>query len=729
MSMNKPSEGRARVVIEAVQPEINCGRFAAKRVTGQTQAVEADIFADGHDKLDARLLYRAAGAKKWLEAPMVLFDNDRWRGAFTPDKPGKWEFTIEAWVDHFLTWQYDFRKRVDGAQIEEIPLQLQIGTTLVTEAARRAKGGTAKQLRTVARQMKDANDPQAAIEAALSVALTKAMQSAPDRRYATRYERELAVWVDRPRAQFSSWYEMFPRSTGADGAHGTFKTATDVLPYVASMGFDILYLPPISPIGAAFRKGRNNSTVAGPEDSGSPWAIGAPEGGHTAIHPALGTIEDFRAFREAAEKQGIEIALDIAFQCSPDHPWVKEHPAFFKHRPDGSIQYAENPPKKYQDIYPIDFESAEWRTLWDELLGVFLYWAGEGVRVFRVDNPHTKAFPFWEWCIASVREKYPDAIFLAEAFTRPKVMYRLAKLGYTQSYTYFTWRNDGASMREYLTELTTDAPKYFFRPNLWPNTPDILHAQLQTISADAPPAQVRAAYASRFLLAATLSSNYGIYGPAFELQESLPVRPGSEEYLDSEKYEIRNWNKDLRRDRKDSLRPLIAHVNRIRRAELALQTNDTLAFHDTDNPQLLCYSKSYTPPERSVSADVSVISVAGSDASIPQGNSVEAHAEADAATEARRQPGSERLLILVNLDPRNYQAGYTRLDMAELGLDWTKPFTVEDLLTGVYDLDNTPANEPVPEPHGEHAVYTWRDRSNFVSLAPGRAHIFRIRQD
>jgi starch synthase (maltosyl-transferring) len=449
----------------------------------------------------------------------------------------------------------------------------------------------------------------------------------PDRRYATVYDRELRIWVDRERARFSSWYEFFPRSASPEpGRHGTFRDAEARLEYVAELGFDVVYFPPIHPIGRVKRKGPNNALEAGENDFGSPWAIGSDEGGHKAIHPELGGLEDFRRLVTRARELGIDVALDIAFQTAPDHPYVKQHPSWFTWRPDGTVQYAENPPKKYQDIYPFNFESDEWTQLWDELKSVFDYWIGQGVIVFRVDNPHTKPFPFWEWAIGEIKSAHPEVIFLAEAFTRPKIMHRLAKLGFTHSYTYFAWRNTKQELTEYFTELAHGPGREYFRPNVWPNTPDILTEYLQHGG--------RPAFVARFLLAATLSANYGIYGPAFELSERVPRDPGSEEYLHSEKYEIRQW--DL--DRPDSLRYLIARVNAIRKANAALQDDSTLAFAGTDNDQLIAYVK---------------------------------------ATADR----SNVLLIVVNLDPHHRHGGWVDVDLARLGLRPDVPFEVQDLLT------------------------------------------------
>jgi starch synthase (maltosyl-transferring) len=452
------------------------------------------------------------------------------------------------------------------------------------------------------------------------------MRTHADRSLATIYDKELRVVVDRERACFSTWYEMFPRSCATEpGRHGTFKDCEARLPYVAAMGFDILYLPPVHPIGSTHRKGRNNATVAGPDDPGSPWGIGSEAGGHTAVHPALGTLDDFRRFAAKAREYDLEIALDIAFQCSPDHPYVLQHPEWFRQRPDGTVQYAENPPKKYQDIYPLDFETDQWQSLWGELKRVVLFWIEQGVRIFRVDNPHTKPLRFWAWLIDEVKRDYPTAIFLAEAFTRPKVMYYLAKCGFTQSYTYFAWRNTKEELTQYFTTLTQTEVREFFGPNLWPNTPDILTEYLQLGG--------RPAFMTRLVLAATLGASYGIYGPAFELCENRPREPGSEEYLNSEKYEIKAW--DL--DRPDSLKEFIARVNHIRRENPALQRNQNLRFHSVSNDQLICYSK---------------------------------HTE----------DHSNVILVVVNLDPHHTQSGWVELSTESLGLPLDGQYQVHDLL-------------------------------------------------
>jgi starch synthase (maltosyl-transferring) len=460
----------------------------------------------------------------------------------------------------------------------------------------------------------------------------------PDRGTSATYEKTLAITVDRERARFSSWYEMFPRSCASEpGRHGTFRDCEQMLPYVAEMGFDVLYFPPIHPIGRTNRKGKNNSAEAEPGDVGSPWAIGSGEGGHKSVDPQLGTFDDFRALVSRAREHGLEIALDLALQCSPDHPWISEHPDWFRHRPDGSIQYAENPPKKYEDIVPLDFETSDWRALYRELLSVVLFWIDHGVRIFRVDNPHTKPYAFWEWMIGQVKSVHPEIIFLSESFTRPKVMYRLAKLGFTQSYTYFTWRQTAKEIRDYMTELTKTSVSEFFRPNLWPNTPDILPENLQIGG--------RSAFQLRLVLAATLGSNYGIYGPAFELCEDVPLEPGREEYLNSEKFETREWN----REQAASLRWLIARVNEIRKENKALQSSHNLQFHPVTNDQLLAYSK-------------------------------------------HTDDKSNLILTVVNLDVNHVQSGYVDLPLSELNIETMRPFQVHDLLSGQRFLWSGPRN-------------------------------------
>ena len=644
-----------RAAIEGVEPEIDAGRYPIKRTVGENVVVQADVFVDGHDVLSAVVLYRPDSEDKWREAPMRFVDNDRWQGQFRIAAQTTHFYTIEAWVDPFQTWLRGLIKKYEAGQ--DVALDVRVGAEMAQDASKRAAGIDARNLADLAAKLNklSAADLGAAVAAGRGSDLAALMQRYPDRRASTLYEKQLAVTVDREKARFSTWYEMFPRSCTRDPKKsGTFRDCVARLDYIAQMGFDVLYMPPIHPIGTTERKGKNNTTIPAPDDTGSPWAIGAKAGGHKSIQPELGTLEDFHRLASKAREKGIEIALDIAYQCSPDHPYVKEHPEWFQHRPDGSIQYAENPPKKYQDIYPFHFDGESAGALREELKSVVLYWATQGVRIFRVDNPHTKPFPFWEWLIADVRRDYPDAIFLAEAFTRPKVMYRLAKLGFTQSYTYFAWRSDKAELTAYLTELTQPPVSDFFRMNLWPNTPDILTEPFQSGG--------RPVFMSRLVLAATLSASYGIYGAAYELCENRAVAPGSEEYLDSEKYQIRAW--DI--DRPDSLRGLIAVVNRIRRENPALQSNERLRFHRVDNDQLIAYSK--------VSED-----------------------------------SSNRILVIVNLDPRNTQSGFVEVPMEQFGLAPDASFEVEDLLTG--------------------ARYAWRGSRNYVALNPGNmpAHILRVR--
>jgi starch synthase (maltosyl-transferring) len=624
-------DGRVRAVIDAVLPCVDGGRFAAKRVAGEPVEIEAHCLTDGHDLLRVMLRWRVEDEKDWRETEMQLLNNDRYFGSFVPPSPGRYLYTVTAWVDHFESWRHELERRVEAEDIRSAALA---GAVLIEAAAARAADNRdmkalldwAAKLRTGA--AKKSGDARALQALALDEALAGVAARYPDRALATTYPLELPLVADRERARYSTWYELFPRSAAAEpGRHGTFKDVEARLAYVAELGFDVLYFPPIHPIGREKRKGRNNSLAPEPDDVGSPWAIGAKEGGHKDILPELGTIEDFRRLVKKAAAHGIEIALDIAYQCAPDHPYVKAHPEWFRFRPDGSVQYAENPPKKYQDIYPFNFESEDWRGLWAELKSVLDYWIGEGVKIFRVDNPHTKAFAFWEWAIAEVKKKHPDVIFLAEAFTRPKLMHRLAKLGFSQSYTYFTWRNTKHELTEYFTELTQGPGREVYRPNAWPNTPDILNENLQFGG--------RPMFMARLVLAATLAASYGIYGPAYELMEAAPREPGSEEYLDSEKYQLRFW--DL--DRPDSLRGFIARVNRIRRENPALHSDWSLRFVPVDNEQLIAYLKSS-----------------------PDGDNV--------------------VLTVVNLDPRNTQSGWLELDAHALGIEADKQFQMHDLLSG-----------------------------------------------
>lgn len=642
---------RRRVAIESVHPEIDCGQFPIKRITGEKVVVQAAIFADGHDQLACRILYWDGYAPDPQTAPMTSLGNDLWRGEFRVSKIGRCRYSVEGWIDRFGTWRADLMKRIAAKQ--NVAMELLVGVQIIEDAASRATGEHAPQLSEWAKRLRAAakNEPLGRT-IALEEDLLPVLQLYPDPNSITRYGKELEVVVDRPKALFSAWYEVFPRSCSPEpGRHGTFKDCEGRLPYIASMGFDVVYLPPIHPIGHTLRKGKNNSTAAQPDDVGSPWAIGSEEGGHKSVHPQLGTLEDLRHFVAAARDHKLEVALDVAFQCSPDHPYTREHPEWFRMRPDGTIQYAENPPKKYEDIYPINFDSPASGALMEELKSVFEFWIDQGIHIFRVDNPHTKPFHFWHRAIGAIKEKNPDVIFLAEAFTRPHVMYRLAKLGFTQSYTYFTWRNTKQELTEYFTELTQTEVREFFRPNLWPNTPDILPESLQVGG--------RPAFMTRFLLASTLGASYGIYGPAFELGENAPFAPGSEEYLNSEKYELKH--RDLTAPQ--SLRGVIARVNQIRRENPALQQNLNLRFHETDNPMLLCYSK---------------------------------------ATEDH----SDVIIVVVNLDSFHTQAGWVNLDLASLGIDADHEFQAHDLLGGGRFLWHGPRNyvELVPESLPAHIL-------------------------
>ena len=654
------ADGRRRVVIESVTPEIDGGQFAAKRSIGERVTVEADVFADGHDALACVLRWRHQSSQLWSDVPMVPVVNDRWRAEFMVSELGRYHYTIQGWVDAFETWSRQFAKRVEAGQ--DITLELEVAARMVEAAAARADGSDSNRLKAYAEAIRKG---RAAASSALGDELAQLMEHHADKSLAVTYPKELEVIVDPELARFSTWYELFPRSVGnpagrAQGAlpttHGTFRDVEKRLPEIAEMGFDVLYLPPIHPIGRSHRKGANNSTPAGPDEPGSPWAIGSEEGGHKSINPRLGTMEDFHHLLGTAGRHGIQVALDIAFQCSPDHPYTREHPEWFKHRPDGTIQYAENPPKKYEDIFPLDFETEHWRELWDELLSILLFWIDQGVDVFRVDNPHTKPFPFWEWLIGEVKSQHPDVILLAEAFTRPKVMYRLAKLGFTQSYTYFAWRSTAHELVQYFTELSQPPIREYFRPNLWPNTPDILTEYLQNGG--------RPAFAARLILAATLGASYGIYGPAFELVEGRPREPGSEEYLDSEKYQIRAWDHDS----PDSLRELITLVNKIRHENPALQSDRGLRFHPTENDQLIAYTK--TTPDL---ADV--------------------------------------VLTVVNVDPHHMQAGMVTLPLEELGIRRDRGYQAHELLSGGRYLWNGPRNYVEINPHAIPAqIFRFRRR-------------------
>lgn len=630
-------EGHKRVVIEHVYPEIDCGKYPVKRILNEPLKVSADIFADGHDTVDAVLLYREARKprgreKKWQEIPMNFEENDHWSVEFSIGRMGYFEYTIEGWIDHFNTWKKGLRKKIDADQ--DVRTEILIGAEMIEEALTRATRAQHKKLEKFSKLLRDKEKQELAEKEIFGEELNKLMYDTRDHSKVSRYEKSLGLKVERKKAVFSAWYEFFPRSTsGNKMKHGSFRDSMKILPEIAKMGFDVIYLPPIHPIGHSFRKGINNATAANEGDPGSPWAIGSEEGGHKAIHPELGSFEDFEDFVEKAEDLGLEVALDFAIQCSPDHPYVKDHPQWFKWRPDGTVQYAENPPKKYQDVLPVDFETEDWENLWKELRSIVEFWISKGVKIFRVDNPHTKSFIFWEWLIQKINAKYDGVIFLAEAFTRPRVMEQLAKLGFTQSYTYFTWRNSKEEFVEYLKELTKTELREYFRPNFWPNTPDILPISLED--------QPEAAFLIRAILAATLSSSFGIYGPVFEfgLNEAYP---GKEEYTRSEKYEIKkwDWSKTTR------IKEVLIKLNKIRNENAALQTTWNIEFTDTDNEKLLAYTKT------------------------------------DKATK-------NKLLIVVNLDPEYGQSGWVKVPLELLKIQNPNSYTVHDLLTGAnYNWQN-----------------------------------------
>lgn len=606
-----------RIVIDKIVPMIDHGVVPIKRVPGERVTVRADVFADGHDTVLAFLLFKEHDEPAWHQVPMKDDGNDTWTGSFTIEKEKDYCYTVRGYVSDFHSWRHDLEKKVDAGK--ETSVDLLIGKALILETASRSGASDAKQLKKCAKSL--------TVQVALSKKLDALMTAHLDPRRSVTHEPALRVSVERKRALFSSWYELFPRSWGkTPGKHGTFKECERILPDIARMGFDVLYLPPIHPIGKQFRKGKNNAVTCAPGDPGSPWAVGSAEGGHTAVNPRLGTMKDFLSFVKRSRSCGLEIAMDIAFQCSPDHPYLTSHPQWFKWRPDGKVQYAENPPKKYEDIVPFNFDTTDREGLWDELKSVVLFWAEAGVRIFRVDNPHTKPFPFWDWMIGEVRRRYPDVIFLSEAFTRPKIMYRLAKAGFSQSYTYFTWRTTKREFREYLTELTQTDVAEVFRPNFWPNTPDILAFHLQGAGPES--------FAMRFVMAATLSSNYGIYGPAYELCVNAPVQ-GKEEYLDSEKYEIKAWDWEL----PGNIKGLIERVNGIRRENRALQATRNIRFCDIDNERLLAYCKA--------TDDCSNI-----------------------------------VIVIVNLDPLTTQSGWLQVPLEDLGIDEDTPFVAHDLLSG-----------------------------------------------
>jgi starch synthase (maltosyl-transferring) len=612
-----PIKGKSRVIIENVQPQVDGGLYPAKRTIGERVDVTADIFGDGHDHLRARLLYKKEGAPQWSHVEMTPSHNDHWYGAFTVTEKGIYEFTLIAWVDHFDTWYDGFKKK--AAAKVDVHLELREGVQYI-----RTIGADKNQNLTDAIGILE-GDYNAALHYVQGAEFGALVHSHPLITHETTYPKTLNVVVEHKKANFSSWYELFPRSASLQGKHGTFLDVIKLLPRVSAMGFDVLYLPPIHPIGKVNRKGKNNNVRAEAGEPGSPWAIGSDEGGHKAVHSELGTLADYKKLIDEARKLNIDIALDLAFQCAPDHPYVKEHPEWFKQRPDGSIQYAENPPKKYQDIYPFNFETDGWQELWFELKSVITFWIDQGVKIFRVDNPHTKPIPFWQWAIAEVNKEYEDVIFLAEAFTKPTVMASLGKIGYTQSYTYFTWRVYKSEIVEYMNELVFGPSRNYFRPNFWPNTPDILPFHLQY--------QGENIFIIRLALAATLSSNYGIYGPAYEFYDNVPMQ-GKEEYYNSEKYEVKRYDWK----RANRMIDIIAMINKARHEHAALQSTWNMQFCAIENSNLLAYIKA--------TDDLTSI-----------------------------------ILMIVNLDPSGRQSGFVQLPKDRLKLGDHINVKVHDLIT------------------------------------------------
>jgi len=620
-------DGRKRVIITNVTPQVEGGKYPAKRAIGENVLLSADIFGDGHDVVAASAIFRHESDEQWSNIPMTYVINDCWEASWTPDKTGFYEYRITGWIDHFTTWKKGLVKKYDAGQ--DVSVEILIGAELLEEASGMVSPDKKPDFDRWISELKESKDKDVeyAINLAISDELATAMNSIRFTDRITVYDQTFKLEVERKKAAFSSWYELFPRSASSTpDTHGTFKDVAKLLPRVAKMGFDTLYFPPVHPIGEMKRKGKNNTLTPSPTDPGSPWAIGNKLGGHKAIHPELGTVEDFEELVSQAKELDIEIAMDIAYQCAPDHPYVKEHPQWFKWRPDGTVQYAENPPKRYEDILPFDFETEDWQNLWQELKSVIDFWIEKGVRVFRIDNPHTKAFAFWEWMIGEVRKKHPEVLFLAEAFTRPRVMERLAKIGFNQSYTYFTWRNSKFEIEKYMHELTKTDQQYYFRPNFWPNTPDILPHHLAIGGENA--------HVTRFLLAATLSSSYGLYGPVYEFGVNT-AHPGKEEYTDNEKYEIKHWDWN----RYSRTAEIITRVNKIRKDNPALQTTWNIEFSNTDNDMIMCYTK---------------------------------------IDEASKNA----LIIVINLDFYSTQGAYIQVPLEKFGIHYDQPYRVSDMLSG-----------------------------------------------
>jgi starch synthase (maltosyl-transferring) len=646
--------GKERVVISGISPQIEGGKYPAKRVIGESITITADVFGDGHDEVAASVLLKHQPDGQWEEFPMKFTINDRWSVTFPLNQLGFYQYQIIGWIDHYTTWKKGLVKKFDANQ--DISVELQIGAQMFEEAVELA---TSEDDKAKLQLWIDAFNHPDNVEAKINLAVSDEVRLIMGRIRAsdliTTFPETFNIEVERKKAGFSAWYEIFPRSASPEpGKHGTFNDVKKLLPRIAGMGFDILYFPPVHPIGELKRKGKNNTLTPSPTDPGSPWAIGNINGGHKAIHPQLGTIEDFESLVAEAKSFNLEIAMDIAYQCAPDHPYVKEHPQWFKWRPDGTVQYAENPPKRYEDILPFNFETEDWENLWQELKSVIDFWIEKGVRVFRIDNPHTKAFSFWEWLIKEVRAVHPEVLFLAEAFTRPRVMEKLAKSGFNQSYTYFTWRNSKWEFEQYLTELTKTEQQYYFRPNFWPNTPDILPHHLAEGGENA--------HIMRLILAATMSSNYGIYGPVYEFGVNTP-HPGKEEYTDNEKYEIKHWDWN----RYSRTAEIMTMINTIRHENPALQTTWNIDFTQTDNDQIICYTKT-------------------------------------------DEESANMLIIAVNLDVFNTQGAHIRVPLQKLGIDPNQSYLVRDMLSG----EN----------------YRWQGEYNFIQLNPYDmpAHIFKVEQ-
>ena len=612
--------GQHRVIIENVQPEVDRGLYPAKRTVGERVDVTADIFADGHDHVRADVLYKKEGSKNWNRVEMNQLGNDGWAASFHITEKAPYVFTVEAWVDHFETWHDGIKKK--AAAMLNVNLELQEGALLLAKISK----GKNKELDQLSVRFNNEKRYLENVELVQTDEFLDMVHRYPLREFESRYDKELSISVEDNRTMFSAWYELFPRSASLNDKHGTFNDVIKLLPRISAMGFDVLYLPPIHPIGNQNRKGKNNNVRAQEGEPGSPWAIGSNAGGHKSIHKDLGSLTDYKQLITEAKKKGIDIAFDLAFQCAPDHPYVKEHPGWFRQRPDGSIQYAENPPKKYQDIYPFNFECEDWKGLWDELKSVILYWVEQGVTFFRVDNPHTKPIQFWHWVIGEVHKQYPDIIFLSEAFTRPKIMASLAKIGFTQSYTYFTWRVSKQELIGYMNELVHGPSRNYFRPNFWPNTPDILPYHLQH--------QGENMFIIRYALAATLSSNYGVYGPPYEFYENNPI-PGKEEYMDSEKFEVKQYNWRLNNRMTD----IMAIVNKARKEHHALQSTWNIHFCDIHDDSLLAYLK-FTNDLKDL------------------------------------------ILVIVNLDQHNTHQGYVQLPIHLLKLGNGINVKLHDLMTG-----------------------------------------------